>query len=340
VTTVLDDSGKEIGTLLGYFERSGSSITHLSASELRDKLKDGSRFSEIDGKLGGIEAMVASVLSRLPQDAKVSSSDSASNMHLVQQAPERIREARHAVGLNADPTFWLAAWSLEPTRFEDLFQSQEAPPVRLLREPPRHREAGFDLSTRRAADNIEGLSRRCLIHGSEVLQLWQDGFLLFVAQGNDGRLGWAMRSDATTGQRINNIALTEMIYIFCELALQLFSLPKPPPSRLTIQLGFSNMRLGDRLACLSPYRPTDFNLWEGWREAPRDAATFEITFGLLDQNPGAISYSLVSKVYSWFGFEEEQVPYADRAPNPPLLDYQRIVGVVGGAGTARSANQD
>ena len=313
VAKVLDEGGRRMGVLLGYFERVASDSRPMSVEELRSKIKDGMRFDEIYGKLRNVEEMVG-------QRVAVPQPSSPLDPQVI---AVRIGSARLAAGLNAQPVFWLAAWPLQEAQFEDLFQSREAAPVQLLEHPPRYRYAGFDVATDRPSEIIQGRFRRCLVPGRKILELWQDSLLAFVAHGGDPYLAWAMHSDAGSGLRINNIALAETAYSFSELAIKLFTLAKPNPTKLKMQMGLSDMRIDSKLMSLSRFRPGD--LYGGdWRQAPTDGKSFEITFPLADAEPGVIAYCLLAKLYTWFGFEESQIPYVAVGSQPPRINLELI----------------
>lgn len=317
VAKVLDQTGREFGALMGYFERLGSVTPPMSVQQLRDKIKDGLRFGQIDERLRSIEETLAqrATTSELPRAA------------LQQDVVDyRINQAHNAAGLGTGPAYSLAAWSVEGSQFPDLFRSRDVAPAKLLENPPSHRAGGFDLSTRRPSEIIEGRLRRCLIPRSKLLELWQDGFLITVEAGDAWGLAWAMGSDETTGLRINNIALAEKTFLFSELTIQMFQLADPRPKRVKMRLTFSGMRFGPRLMCLSPFRPNQFNLTSGWREAKNDGAAFDIEFQLAGVQPGVVAYSLLAKVYTWFGLEETEIPYVNAESKPRTIDYNLVVG--------------
>jgi hypothetical protein len=158
----------------------------MKPAELRARLKDGLRFSELDARLGNIEEMVGRVVAgQAPQQPPPLSEEAVFR---------RVQRARRDVGYEGKPTFSLASWPLQPADFPNLFESREATVVRLLESPKRLRNGGFDLSTRRLSTIIEAQLRRCMIPGVKILEVWRDGFLAFVVPGDDSHLSWGMRS--------------------------------------------------------------------------------------------------------------------------------------------------
>jgi len=134
-----------------------------------------------------------------------------------------------------------------------------------------------------------------------------------------------MQSTDDTGIRINNVALAETVYLFVDLSIQLFRLASPVPSRITITLGLTSMRTGRKFMSLSPLRANPFNLADDRRESTTDRAEFETSFQLDQAEPGTAAYGLLSLIYTWFGFEESEIPYTTPGANPPRIDYDAII---------------
>src|ERR1700730_2329387 len=151
----------------------------MKPSELRDRLKDGRRFLELDTRLGNIEEMVGKLASGQVSPQPVFNSETVFR---------RVQRARREVGYEGKPAFSLAAWPLQPIDFPNLFESHEVPVVRLLEQPPRLRDAGFDFATRMLSTIVEGQLRRCLIPERKILEVWRDGPLICVVPGNEWHL--------------------------------------------------------------------------------------------------------------------------------------------------------
>jgi hypothetical protein len=314
---VVQNTGRVIGSYVGYFERTRDSVSPMKPAELREKLRDGQRFSELESRLGSIEGMIGKALETQAQQRQRGLSDEA--------VFRRVQQARRAVGYEDKPAFSLAASSLTPVDFPNLFESREVPIVRLLEDPPRLRRSGFDLSTRRLSTIIEGQLRRCLIPDHKLLEVWRDGALISVVPGDDSHLCWAMRSTLETGLRINNLALTETVFLFCDWALKAFENAVPVPTSLRFRMLFSHMVWNEKPFSLNPYRPNEFNLSDDRHPAPMpDGIHILLDSDRADAEPGAIAYRLLADLFSWFGFDASEMPYADRNSKPPRIDPQQI----------------
>jgi len=197
--------------------------------------------------------------------------------------------------------------------------------VRLLEYPPRLRDAGFDFAARRLSAIVEGRLRRSIIPGHKILEVWRDGPLICVVPGDDSHLCWGMRSTQETGLRINTLALTETVYLFCDWSLRIYANAAPVPERFRIRIMFSEMNRNGGVFSLNPYRPNDFNLNENRRAAPDPAGQhFEFEFEHAAADPAVMAYHLLYDVYTWFGFNAAEMPYVNRGDPQPRIDPAQI----------------
>jgi len=312
VAKVIENTGRVIGSYVGFFERTRDNVPPMKPAELRERFKDGLRFAELDSRLRNIEEMVGKVgAERAPQQPALSD----------ETVLRRVQRARRELGFEDKPTFSLAAWPLQPVDFPDLFESREAAVVRLLENPPRLRNSGFDLSITRPSTIIEAQLRRCLIPNHKLLEVWRDGPLICVLPGDDWHLCWGMRSTADTGLKINNLALTETVYLFCDWALKVCENAVPVSTRLKFRIMFSDMTMNGKPFSLNPYRPNEINLDDDRRPAPKAQPGIHIDFDSdgASVGPGAIAYRLLADLYAWFGFQAAEMPYVDRENQPPKI---------------------
>jgi hypothetical protein len=135
-----------------------------------------------------------------------------------------------------------------------------------------------------------------------------------------------MRSTEETGLRINNLALAETLYLFCDWVLKAYENAVPAPTSLSFRIMFSDMTVNGKPFSLSPHRPNDFNLGDDRHLAPRLAPGIHALCDTERANaePGVIAYRLLADLYSWFGFNAAEMPYVDRANQPPRIDPAQI----------------
>jgi hypothetical protein len=312
VSRVVEDGGKINGSYVGFFERTRDNALPMKPPELRARLKDGLRFNKLDSRLESIEEIVGKIFTgSAPQPPPLS----------FEQVFGRVQRAREAVGYDGKPTFSLAAWPIQRVEFPSLFESHDAAVVQLLENPPRLRYGGFDISTGRRSAIMEAQFRRCLIPDHKLLEIWRDGPLICVVPGDDSHLCWGMRSTPDTGLRINNLALAETVYLFCDWALKVYEHAVPSPTALKFRIALSNMFTNGRPFSLSPFRPNTYNLGDDRRPAQRDEPLHvEETVDRSNADSGEIAYRLLSFVYAWFTFNASDMPYVNRETQPPRID--------------------
>lgn len=316
VGKVVETTRRVVGSYVGFFERRRDGVAPLSVQELRDRLKDGLRFSDLERRLESIEESVGRLTARPAGEAPPAITAAV--------IAERRSRARVAVGFAERPSFILAAWPLNHSRFPTLFESRAAEVVRLLENPTRLRVAGFDLSTRRQSEILDGELRRCVIPGSKLIELWRDGPLIFVSAGDGWHLCWGMESTGATGLRINNLALTETTYLFADLALKISAHSVPEPRGLAIALQLASMTVEGVPCSLNNYRPSPFTVDNNRRYAPEERMDITYEFEKENSDAGGISYQLLAELYAWFGFNAVEMPYVDRNGETPRIDPAQI----------------
>ncbi len=117
VAKIIEKTGEKIGSYMGYFERPRDGVTPLSVQELRDRLKDGLRFSELDTRLGNIEESLGRLVVTPAPEVPPAIPEAT--------VTERISRAAAVAGFAGRPSFILAAWPVGPAQFPKLFDSRE-----------------------------------------------------------------------------------------------------------------------------------------------------------------------------------------------------------------------
>ena len=299
------------GKLFGFFERIEDTAEPMRLQELRERLKDGMRYRDVDQRLDSIESLLAR-----------QSSESAEKKTEInfERLFQRAMDTRIAVGLTDVPCFYLLASPQENVTFPRLFESRESPEAKLFESPPNYRLWGFDLDTRSRSEIVRAELIRRVTSGRRGLDFWRDGVLIFVGRGDDELLGWACKSSHHE-LLINNIALIETICLFLRLSIEMFRLATPIPKQIKIFFEFMNSGNGKRVFKLgnaSLSRQLVFD--HGWREAPSKRNVFVFQFDLEGALAEAEAFNLVKEIYNWFGFTDDQIPYVDRSLRPVRLD--------------------
>ena len=326
VGKIVADTGKVSGSYVGLFERKRDRVPTIKPEELRERLKDGLRFAELNTRLMNVEEMVGKIVARDQTPPHPTGQIKMTPAVLSEEIVRRVQQAREEVGFASRPTFSLVAWPDVPIDFPGLFESRDDPAVQRLEHPPQLRNGGFGLLTGRPSAIVEGRLRRCSAPGYRLLEVWRDGPLISVSEGDGGHLCWGMDSPET-GLRINNLALTETVYLFCDWALSVYIFAAPRPGLLNFRLILSDMAPTGKPFNLNPYAVNTYGFMfnEDSRPSPIPFGTqIETKIDFAEADPGAVAYALLKDFYIWFGFESNRVPYVNR-DKEPMIDSALIV---------------
>src|SRR5260370_36962534 len=298
--------GNVSGKLFDYFERIESNVEPMRVHELRERLKDGMRYRDMDRKLESIESLL------VRQSVESAEKKTATT---IESLIQRAVDTKIATGLTDDPSFYLIANPLESVRFPGILQSHESPEAKLFENPSVYRSNGFDLSKKMRSEIVRAELIRRVTHGRRGLDFWRDGTLIFVGRGDAELLGWAYKG-SDDELLINNVALTEMVCLFLKLSVEMFRLATPIPKQIKVFFGFEGKRtykLGN--ANLSH----QFVIDHGWREAPKKWKAFNLQFDLEGAIPEAEAYKILKEIYNWFGFTDREIPYVDSKSSPTRI---------------------
>lgn len=307
------ESGRIRGIVFGYAERIAAGVESLTLHDLYGLIRDGRRFAEFGSRLDRIEDALRARPARGNDDSPAP----------VQSFDARRDDSIRAAGLDGNPTVVLAAIPSRTVEIPGMFRGAGSPVHELLHQPPELRDGSFHLAGP-APQIVNENAQRSLGHGV-VLELWSDGTLIGGGDASDF-LCWGTRGQDGT-LRINTLALVEVTYLFVELARRLYALMSPPEPQfaVTFRLSLHRMVGGGRRAFLNPWprRSAGFQFGMDARESPGTDHEFETRVEGRDFNAGRVTYELIRRVYRWFGFNDEQVPYVTAEPEP-AIDPDRI----------------
>jgi hypothetical protein len=323
LTRTIDDRGKVGQVVFAYAERRRANAAPMSVQELHALVRDGLRFDSLTEQLETLRLLLEK------QAAK-----EAERLHRVsgKVAAGRVEQALTDVGLWNKPAFILSAVPTLPVQIATLFERRDAPIVRLLEEPPKLREAGFDLASGSSARIVQGMSRRAMIPGDKLLELWRDGTLIFAAPGGDEFLGWGRHAQEGRPIRINPLALIESTYLFAQLSRSLYEAAEPRPAGIEYSLELRNMTVGDVACGLVPGPLGTFASEYGTdiHRAPHSGKIVKVTCEGADMEPRIVAFRLVSEIYVWFEIDHDRIPYTKRVGDLTEIDPEQIQ-IAGGA---------
>jgi hypothetical protein len=298
------------GHLFGYFERVGDDALPTTVQIIRDTMKDGKRYGDLERRMESIEGLLVELISNRSKNANPITSE-----RLLQRAAD----AKIAAQLSDVPSFFLLAAPMQPVRLSGLYSSKSAE-HKAISDPPAYRELGFDLNPHTPVQYVRGeLIRRVTIR--KELELWQDGTLIFVGRNDEDFLGWAVpRKEENL--YINNYVMTEVVSLFFVLTIQILRSMPDPPKRAQVCFGLMREKAEGATYELSHHPISRFGSNRG-AKVPAENRTFWIGFDLKDAIPEVEALKLLKEIYHWFGITDEQIPYVDATSVPERVDRAR-----------------
>ena len=238
----------------------------------------------------------------------------------------RIDGAVAAAKLVDEPAYILAATLDRYSRRPGLIKLDSPKVGKLVADPPQLRNFGFDLDSGGKPEVSDGWLQTSQGEHYKALGVWDDGTLLFAATAGEEFLCWG-RHQADQGLVVNASALVESAYLFCELARRLHSGLELTVSDIEYRLVLRDlMPEGMPMSLVAGSEATSVidDLDGDIHSAPMAVVRFDARHPL-GANPGAVAFSLVAQVYSWFGVDKSGIPFSEQpAGAPGLISPARI----------------
>lgn len=221
------------------------------------------------------------------------------------------------------PFVYLAAAPKAPSRVRTLTRQEGV--RQLLEQPPYTRHDGWNLVTLDRA-RIVGGRRLSLANGTRKhITLDEDG--TFLAVGTvPNFLAWHRRD---LPNKINTLALIEFTYNFLLVYDRILSDLEPLPEELRLEIGLRHAHEYDPPLYLAYGRVDrmDYEADFDTRSAPEDAFGHHVDVPVADGEPhfdlGTAAYQLLVRLYNWFDFTDEAVPYTN--DERTAIEIARIV---------------
>ena len=315
VTKIVDDSEKVSGTLVGYFERKHDRVTALSTARLQQLLRTGMLGESTNDRLEALEAAVKAL------NVKDTKPHGGIDPNVVER---RLVSAKGIAERMNAPIIYFSAAAKSECDFPTLFLSRGERVVRFIENPPKLRSDGFGLWVNGDSENIKGRVRRSVDKGSSLFELWKDGLLIFVGEGDEDLLAWASRPKVGDPISVNNFLLAELTLVFCWLVGLIFAEADPKPTSLRLTIGLQNMTRNGKPALLidMPFgRPV---FWGGPKPFPDPEVQFQQSANWDTYHPEAVAGALMMEIYNWCGFDAANVPYLEGDPAKPKLSAMKL----------------
>jgi len=313
----MDDKGKLVQVVFGYVERRRANAAPMSVQELHALVRDGLHFDSLNDQLETL---------RLLLERQTAQEGQRTLPALENLIVGRMEQALTEVRLYAKPLFLLSAVPTPAIQIPTLFERRDAPIVRLLEQPPKLREGGFDLESGSSPRIVEGELRRAMTPGYKLLELWRDGTLIFAAPGDDEFLGWGRSAQGGGPIRVNQLALIESTYLFAELSRRVYEEARPRPNAVTYTLELRNMTMKDTPCGLIPGPLGTIRSEYGMEihRAPISGKKITVRWEKPDIVSGLIALLLVRELYAWFAIEHNRIPYTKQIGDHTEIDPEQI----------------
>ena len=230
--------------------------------------------------------------------------------------------------MTEQPHFVYAMVPRGPSAYKNFF---EAGPVHeLLEKPGELRYAGWDLNTQDQARIVKGEFLEVRSGERKLIRLYEDGSLIVRADASSSFLGWG-RGDVEFKEkpRLNPVAVIEFTYNFVNLCAKLARFLDPAPKTVGMRIEIRNAFFDNSKLYMIPYG-TGTYAWlfdDPQFMAPEASMLREIDVVTeeLTSRPGVVAYSLVEKIYTWFGISTDKIPYVGNEGGKKLVDPQKII---------------
>ncbi len=221
------------------------------------------------------------------------------------------------------PLVYLAAAPKSPARARTLTRHEGVRQV--LEQPPYTRHDGWNLVTLDRARLVGG-RRLSLANGTrEFIDLYEDGTFIAIGTVPDF-LAWHRRD---IPNKINTLALIEFTYNFLLVYDRVLSDLEPLPEEIRLAIGLRHAHECENPVYIAYGRidRMDYEADLVTRSAPGDSFHHEIDVAIGDGephfDPGVAAYQLLVRLYNWFEFTDEAVPYTNEERT--AIDVEKIL---------------
>lgn len=217
-----------------------------------------------------------------------------------------------------EPLLILSAAPCEAAQMTSFFEMGEKSVFSLLKNPPKIRDMGWDLTTLDTPQIMKGECWAVANGDRKFIRVYEDGTVIFKGTADSSFLGWGQDPDKfLLNPRLNPIAVIELFYNFVQFIRGIGEFYSLPPKNIHFQIDVKNAWFGKNVKLyLMPGGVDSFNFQfnrsDNKKEAPEKETTKEkiVPFNEVNQKPEYVSFELVRLFYLWFGINPEGIPYA------------------------------
>ena len=314
------DGKKQVEIVFGYAQRKGDTSKPNSVVDLQQALRSGINYgSLLKERFDGVEALIRS--SGVSALGKNNDTENLKK-NKVSRIEQRIATALEYEGLKDNRNVSIAAYPNEALELKTIFLSTPDSIRKKLENPPILRRGGWNLRTLDRAKILRGEMIRVGNGKRIMVDLYRDGTMIFAGQGDHQFLAW---HDAEE-QKINPIALVEILYEFFAFYRLVIEDFEKKPSEFTARFSLKNLHQGNVKTGLAPFEAGAFAQLFGHEK--QDASDAEMTvqkrFMTEGYDPTVYAYEMAKEIYLWFGLEEDKVPYVKKDNGKKFIDIGTI----------------
>ncbi|HEY9405561.1 MAG TPA: ATP-binding protein [Pyrinomonadaceae bacterium] len=308
------DGKKQVEVMFGYAERRRDTSQPLSVVDIQKALRLGFNYeSNLNVRFESLEALVRLVTENAP--------DRSSHEVIAELIAKRIETVLEEGELNGKRAMVLTAYPSRPNEIEGIFTSSASKSRGYIENPPMLRRDGFNLRTHEAVRIIRGELIRARSGGYKIIDLYRDGTLIFAVEGGGNFLTWATPRGE---QRINPVTLVEIIYNFVNLYGLLLEDFREKPDRMFFRVDLRNLHSDGVKSYLPPYAAGHWGYMEK-NYAPDESVVRQVEVGSHEFDVGRVSFQILRIIYSWFGLEEDKIPYLKTEDEARAVDHEQVV---------------
>lgn len=315
IKKVLDEK-KKVEIVFGYVERRRDGNIPKDISSIYALLRDGINYNRnIDGRFSKLESLL---------DGLKTKEMLSKNENIYTEIQQRAKKSLNDNKMDNLPNFGLVVYPTEPVNLKTVFLKAENSLMRKLENPPEFRYAGWDLGTLDQAQIREGKFVRVRNGERKIIDLYEDGSLVFCALANDEFLAWG----STQGSfKLNSLALIESISNFCNFYSEVLEDFNYVTGNLCFCFSFNNLWIDDKKYFLVPYAvgTCGFSFGGDKQEAHESSIFSEpIVIDAINFRAELVAYQIVEKIYLWFGFSTDKIPYKKNDNGNNVIDFEKI----------------
>ncbi len=228
------------------------------------------------------------------------------------------------------PLLILAATPKEQVKIRNFFDTSQKSAWNLLAHPGQLRYAGWDLQTLDTPRIKKGEYLEVVNGDRKILNLYEDGTFVFNSFADGSFLGWGQNDEGfQNNPRLNPVAIIEVIFNFVDFYNKLADFFEEKPENMIIKAQIQGAFLDEKHKLyLTPYGINTFAWITGHERgyASENDMIKEFTFPLsrIKENPAEAAYSIIEKIYLWFGLTPDKIPYVKEVGGKKSIDTDKI----------------